>query len=396
MKILFLNTFYAPDIGGGAEVTLQEQVQQMRDKGHTVAVACLSSRKRKTFEDVDGVKVWRVPCRNVFLPLRLYPNKWLRYLWQVFDYYNVRARLDARKILKEFQPDVVSCHNLAGWSISVWSEIRRAGVPIVQVLHDQYLMCPRSAMYKNNARCATPCITCRAFRAQHKRSSRQVSAVVGVSDFVLNKFLKNGYFSGSKRRLAIRNARKPGVLPAAQVETGEVRFGFIGSIIPPKGLEQLIRAFIRVADAHWRLFVAGRDDTPHAAFLKEELVDERIIWLGHQKPADFFSSIDVTVVPSVWDEPLGMVAVESIMAGRPAIVSTRGGLPEIVTAGKNGLIFSPDIDGDLDRALLSYAANRQWWKDRAESISDSVTTIKTVDTWAGEWHRLYLEVAKGG
>ena len=47
------------------------------------------------------------------------------------------------------------------------------------------------------------------------------------------------------------------------------------------------------------------------------------------------------VVPSAWEETFGLVAVESMAVGTPAIVAAHGALPELVTDGRDGALFPP-------------------------------------------------------
>jgi glycosyltransferase involved in cell wall biosynthesis len=69
----------------------------------------------------------------------------------------------------------------------------------------------------------------------------------------------------------------------------------------------------------------------------------------------FFSEIDVLVVPSLWDEPAGMVISEAMHHGVPALASDRGGLGEIGREHQLAYLFDPDCRSSfrlaLDRAV---------------------------------------------
>ncbi|MBU0455802.1 MAG: glycosyltransferase family 4 protein [Gammaproteobacteria bacterium] len=52
-----------------------------------------------------------------------------------------------------------------------------------------------------------------------------------------------------------------------------------------------------------------------------------------------YQQMDICVVPSIWDEPFGMVSLEAMATGIPAIVSDVGGLKTTVRDGYNGFIF---------------------------------------------------------
>jgi glycosyltransferase involved in cell wall biosynthesis len=72
---------------------------------------------------------------------------------------------------------------------------------------------------------------------------------------------------------------------------------------------------------------------------------------GKVAPAAFYESVDVTVVPSLWHEPLARVIFESFAHGVPVIASARGGSPELVLPGRTGWLFDPDQAQALERAL---------------------------------------------
>ncbi|MBI3118596.1 MAG: glycosyltransferase, partial [Candidatus Hydrogenedentes bacterium] len=62
-------------------------------------------------------------------------------------------------------------------------------------------------------------------------------------------------------------------------------------------------------------------------------------WHNHDAVVQFYHESDLCVVPSEWEEPFGLVAVEAMASGRPAIVSDVGGLQDIVVHSETGLIF---------------------------------------------------------
>jgi glycosyltransferase involved in cell wall biosynthesis len=65
------------------------------------------------------------------------------------------------------------------------------------------------------------------------------------------------------------------------------------------------------------------------------------------------------VVPSVWAEPFGIVAPESLAAGRPVVASGTGGPTEIVRDGREGLLVPPGDAGALASALRAHRRRRR-------------------------------------
>jgi glycosyltransferase involved in cell wall biosynthesis len=73
-------------------------------------------------------------------------------------------------------------------------------------------------------------------------------------------------------------------------------------------------------------------------------------WHEHDTLATFFDAADAVVLASV-REQFGLVLVEGMACGRPAIAVDRFGPAEIVAAGRTGWLVAPDDEGDLARAL---------------------------------------------
>src|SRR5690606_6599396 len=118
-----------------------------------------------------------------------------------------------------------------------------------------------------------------------------------------------------------------------------------------KGVAWLIEQFQALAiDA--RLEIAGRGKLDYEARLKAQADPSKVTFHGYRKADDFMREIDVLVVPSLWDEPFGLVAVEACANHVPVIATQRGGLPEIIQDNLNGLLCSPHEPHSLAIAML--------------------------------------------
>ena len=160
---------------------------------------------------------------------------------------------------------------------------------------------------------------------------------------------------------------------------GVVRVGFIGRFSPIKGLDVLARAMQRLDRMHpepLRLVLAGDARfvaSVDAAKVFDELSRvarmERLGWVSREQ---FFDAVDLLVVPSVWDEPFGLVAAEAMGVGRPVVVSDAGALPEVVGAQHPWVARAGDpvdtaevvrrvlrLDPD-ERATVCDAARTRW------------------------------------
>ncbi|MFH1444184.1 MAG: glycosyltransferase family 4 protein [Candidatus Peregrinibacteria bacterium] len=78
-----------------------------------------------------------------------------------------------------------------------------------------------------------------------------------------------------------------------------------------------------------------------------------------------YDGADIVVVPSVWEEPFGLTAVEAMARSRPLIVTDRGTLPEIADGGRMAQVVLANAEA-IAAALHTFFVDRQMWKERAE------------------------------
>ncbi|MGE4531128.1 MAG: glycosyltransferase family 4 protein [Acidithiobacillus sp.] len=397
MKILFLHSLAEPELGGGAEQIVWEQMRGLRDAGHECVLLATSDTAGLSRTEQEGITVWKAGIRNVYWPFhKKRPAAPWRLLWHALDSYNPWMQGYLREVVAREQPDVASVHNLPGWSAASWKTLARLDVPTVQVLHDYYPICFKTTMYKNDRNCAGQCAGCRAFRLPHRALSRQVTAVVGVSRFMLERHRALGYFEGVPFQRVIHNARAPedlGIEAAAEVVPQHgLRFGFIGQLNPAKGIEPLIDAFL-VADLPGaELWIAGSGKQHYESRLHSKTADPRIRFLGRVAPRDFYPQVDAVVVPSLLNEALGMVAAEALAFGKPVIGSRRGGIPEMIHHGENGLLFEPDTAGDLQAALEAMADDARRAQLTAQAKPSSAPFVD-IRGWVAQYEALYREVS---
>lgn len=120
---------------------------------------------------------------------------------------------------------------------------------------------------------------------------------------------------------------------------------------PGKGLGLLLAAAKRLR--------AERDDFVVAATHFDHTLSNEWFcaagWLDRKEMLGLYAKSAVVVVPSVWEEPFGLVAVEGMAARKPVVASRVGGLAEIVRHGTTGYLFTSldtgELAGHIDRLL---------------------------------------------
>jgi len=395
MRILFINVLYEPLIGGGAEITLKNLVKGIHDLGYKVKVLSFWDKGDKE-EIVDGILVYRAKIPNIYLPYGDIRQPFLkRRLWHILDIYNPLSKRIVLKQIRDFKPDIISISNTQGWSCSIWEAVSESNIPAIQVLHDLYLLCPTN-MFKNNVACKKQCLVCKLMRYPCKSKSNELKAVVGVSNFILNKYLSYGYFKDVPIKKVIYNSRK---LNSAVIErktdSRYINFGFIGNLSPNKGIEILLKAYLKVRKPNYRLFVAGAGKQDYQEYLKSKYKDDSIIFMGFVETKKFFEKVDVTIVPSRCYENLPGVVFESFYFGIPVIGSKMGGIPEMIIEGVNGILFDPYKEGELEEKMVEFETNIMDWKNKSEIIKQSAQKFLDYEGWLKQWEEMYrLVVAK--
>lgn len=396
MKILFLHALAEPELGGGAEMTLWTLMRGLRDSGHEPVLLATSDNAGLGKTEREGITVWQGGIRNVYWPYhKKRPAAPWRLVWHALDSYNRWMQGYIRKVVRYERPDVASLHNLPGWSVASWRTLADVGCPTVQVLHDYYSICVRSTMRCEKTNCARQCIRCRAFRVPHGILSRKVNAVVGVSKYVLDAHRKHGYFAGVPIQRVIHNARAAEALGLDTFVREEphmgVQFGYIGGLSEAKGVETLIKAYQAAELPGSKLLIAGSGKEDYERYLRAKVDDDHIRLLGYVSPREFYPQVDVVVVPSLWNEPLGMVVAEALAFGKPVIGSRRGGIPEMIRDGENGLLFEPEAPGEL-KAALEALQDDTLRARLTELARPSARPFLDMAGWVDTYEALYREV----
>lgn len=397
MKVLFLHTLYAPHVGGGAEIVVRQLAEGLQHRGCSIAVLATGPAPGLVEEIVNGVRVYRAGLDNFYWHFtQSRPNPLLRLGWHVRDRYNRSMRRHVRTVIELERPDVVLCNNLTGWSISAWDEISAAGLPIVQVLHDLYLLCPKDTMFSKGRSCERQCGMCSALRQPHPAASTQVVAVIGVSRFVLDRLLAEGYFNRASQHVVHNSIDAPAAIPRMPnaPRTAPLRFGYIGTLSENKGVGWLIDQFQALfTDA--TLVIAGRGKLDYEQTLREMADPCKVSFVGYQPSKRFMQDIDVLVIPSIWAEPFGLVAVEACAHDLPIIATKMGGLPEIIQDNLNGLLCSPADPDSLGRAMLRLTLDGELRKRLSEQARSSVAAFLNTERMLDQYQSILRSTLHG-
>ena len=135
---------------------------------------------------------------------------------------------------------------------------------------------------------------------------------------------------------------------------------FVGRLHPDKGVRELIAAFAAVRRRHPSLDLRLIGDGPELGWVAAEAqrADSGITVCGPQPPSCVAAEMQraaVLVMPSTYQEPLGLVALEGMAAGAIVVAARTGGLAALIEDGVTGVQVDPhdpvDLVAGIERAM---------------------------------------------
>jgi glycosyltransferase involved in cell wall biosynthesis len=183
------------------------------------------------------------------------------------------------------------------------------------------------------------------------------------------------------------------------IDSATPLLGFVGQFDERKGIGVLLTAFRDIMNAmpSARLVMVGRG--PLQEMIESEIKmygwHDSIILTGFEDDiASVMQAIDVLLLPSYW-EGFGIVLIEAMAAGKPAITTATSSMPEIVADGETGFLIQPgDTEGLASRAvqLLQDSALRQ---RLGRAAQQRVGTMFTLDGMISRLERFFaMEIAR--
>jgi glycosyltransferase involved in cell wall biosynthesis len=394
VKLLVISTLYKPHEIGGAEITARMIAEGARQAGHAVTAVSIAPDGRPREGNENGVKTIYLGIANVYFPhgRKAHPTNIQRFGWHVLDAFNPVMGRRVGRVMDAERPDVVHCHNLQGFSVAAWAAARHRRLAVVQTVHDYYLACANSTMYRRRKNCDMQCGACRILGTPKRLMSGVPDVVTSVSRYTLSRLEACGLFRHGGAKLIIRNSTPEGFWGPAitsAFDRGSLRVGFIGRLDPLKGLEILIEAARRVASHNIEFVIAGKGSPSYEAALRDSSVGTNVKFIGFAEPSSFYKQIHALIVPSLWHEPMPRVIIESIGYGVPVIGAALGGISEIIEDGRTGYLFPAGDAAGLAAILERIAAGSAplaQMSDQAKTRSREFAFPAIFKQYEAAWH----------
>ena len=287
--------------------------------------------------------------------------------------------------------DVAHVHHLTGMSTDSLDALREAGIASVLTLHDYWLMCPRGQMWHRREevceqvepnRCGE-CLSLtfphwlpRDTAAQQARELHEMAkrTIAGADRLVIPSARAIPPFAAlgvdPARITVVENGVDTEVLenlPLPSCGPGPLRIGYLGTVMPSKGLHVLLDAVLRQNTGAVELHIYGNSVPYHGdetyltrCFFKLQ-PQARVHYHGPYTTSrlpEILADLDVVCAPALWHEAFGLTVREALAAGRPILVSRVGGLQDAVTDGVEGRVLPPGDVGAWTDAIRRMADDR--------------------------------------
>lgn len=387
MRILYVLHAFPPEAWGGTELHVRALARVLA-KNHEIRIFCRSGDARRPHGHIarsvdQGLKITRF--NNLFADAVSFES----------IYKNEAAHRAFEAEIDDFSPDVVHFQHFTMLSITMVHACRLRRIPVVFSSHDFWTICPRGQRLTADLKLCeridrNKCYTCLSsiwpqwlgnrlleptVRGIHgdlvpevmAKFDREMAAtfdlcdvIVSPSNFHRERMLEYGL--KKDRVVAIPHGLDHSSFNYQRNPRDPVRvIGYIGTVIPTKGVHVLIEAFRLLKEPGLELHIHG--DTPSFHEKKSYLYELKSLAMGipdpvrflghydHDQVARILSTIDILVVPSLWWETFCLTIREAMVAGVPVVASDIGAMREAVETHRSGLCFRTGDATDLARVI---------------------------------------------
>lgn len=354
---------------GGVETYHLGLIDLLQARGHAVAVFAMQHPRNE-----PSPWAWAFVSRVDYAD----PRPWAQLRAAARALYSFEARRKLSVLLRAFRPDVAHLqHIYRQLSPSVLDALAAHGVPVVQTVHDYWMVCPSRQLYLYSRQ--EMCYRCKGGRFYNAARYRCVNYGLGASLLAAmeaylarltrvylrrvryfiapSEFLRQRLLEGGVP--AARAVHLPYFICAADYAPAFGGEGvlYLGRLEVEKGAHMLIKAAQRLPNVPFLIAGSGRLE---ATLRAQAACLDNVAFLGHLDPAaarQALRAARVVVLPSTCHDVAPLVLLEAFASGKPVVASAVGGVPEIVRAGETGVLVPPSDAEALAEAVARLYSN---------------------------------------
>jgi len=184
-----------------------------------------------------------------------------------------------------------------------------------------------------------------------------------------------------------------------EVSRGKLRIGYAGRLSKEKGVDVLLQALAELRhfknDLKIEVMVMGEGtERPQLSKLKRDLdLGDTVRFTGFERNiGKVLSSLDIFVLPSRM-ETFPMVLLEAGAVGVPIIATNVGGIPEMITDGKEGLLVPPESPRAMAEAIMRLMESPELRFTLGEAFHARIARDFTLDSMCQKTLAVYQEVS---
>jgi glycosyltransferase involved in cell wall biosynthesis len=332
MKILFVS--YYGWLFGGGETYLFALKDALEKRGHDVRI--LSSDYGKETHKIKSDYTFTTSKTKIG--------------WVVNSLFSIKSLTSLRKILKEFNPDIVHISSVSN-EVSPSITFALKHYPTIMPIMSRFTFSPDKRLpWKSKPYAYINTLTRRLLL-------HNINLYTTVSASTRESIPKN------KQPLEILHVGIK-LLPYAPLEYYN-NILFSGRIVREKGLGVLIDAMREIVKVNPSIELCVIGNGPELEKYKQSVeiyrLQGNVKFLGYidnQKIGDYIIKTTLVVVPSIYEEPFGLSGIEAMSIGRPVVGSSIGGIPEWLNE-RGGKLVSPNNPAELSKTIIELLSNKE-------------------------------------
>lgn len=295
---------------------------------------------------------------------------------------------ELKSVVREFNPDVVHAHHaftpLSLMSLAVAEELRIARVLTNHSITIGYNV---SKLWRSVA--STLLLPYKLYISK----AQLIISVSRAADSFVSNFAENSW------RTIIPNGVDTDFYSPKNGVPESSRILFVGRLVLRKGAHVLLRAFKKVSreDRDVVLSIVGSGYMlPILLALAEKLdLKGRVLFHGQVDDVvkrDLYGDSTLVALPSLYGESFCVTALEAMSTGKPVVASSCGGLKEIISDGRDGLLTEPGDHEELADCIISLLSDDNLRRRLSESARRKVLEHYSWDNIALKILKAYEEV----
>lgn len=364
MKILLVNKYHY--VRGGSETYYFGLAELLKKAGHEVIFFAMNDEKNVPCEQ-SKYFIENVEFNGVLSPLQKIKAGFKMV-------YSFEAKRKIGQLMDDEKPDIVHInlfHRVH--TASIVDAAKKRNIPVVFTMHDLNPICPNHTMLDHGKICED-CLhgnyLCCAKRVCFKDSRlkcimaalesgfnkisglyQKIDLFITPSEFYKKKLEESGLTKN--RIVCLRNFLPEGTEFSANESKGEY-FLYFGRLSEEKGVLTLLKAVKQTPEVCLEIAGTGPQTAELQEFVTYNGLSDRVHFNGFlmgEPLKKLVREAKCIVLPSEWYENGPYTIMEAMASGKPVIVSSLGGLPEIVLNNRTGYICDPFSPASLARCI---------------------------------------------